>query len=120
MRKNTHAKILKGSEVKVEGKFTLEVAQIEQETPQETSTDLVEPQVRILQNESEFSVIEITCSCGELLNLRCEYAADKKSEIPQQKVEPKETSKEKTEEEKKDEQEATNQEKTEEEKNDAN
>ena len=120
MRKTTRAKILKGSEVKVEGKFTLEVTQVEQETPQETSTGLIEPQVRIVQSESEFSVIEITCSCGESLNLRCEYTAVKAPEVPQQKVEPEDTSQKKTEEEKKDEQEATNQEKTEGEKNDAN
>ena len=118
MRKTTHAKILKGSEVKVEGKFTLDVMQIEQELPNKTSTELVEPQVRILQSESEFSVIEITCSCGETMHLRCEYTAAKTQEVPQQKVEPEEKSQEITEEEKKDEQEATNQEETEGEKND--
>jgi hypothetical protein len=66
--------------------------------------NLVEPQVRVLQSESEFSIIEITCSCGESLNLKCEYAAAKTPEVPQQSVESQ----------------VTNQEKTEGEKNDAN
>ena len=104
MRKTTHIKILKGSEVKVEGKFTLDVTKIEQDSPKNPSMNLVEPQVRVLQSESEFSIIEITCSCGELLNLRCEYAAAKTPEVPKQSVESQ----------------VTNQEKTEGEKNDAN
>ena len=102
MRKTTHTKILKGSEVKVEGKFTLDVTQIEQDSPKNDSMNLVEPQVRVLQSESEFSIIEITCSCGESLNLRCEYAAAKTPEVPQQSVESQVTSQEKTEGEKND------------------
>ena len=43
--------------------------------------------MRILQSESEFSVIEVTCSCGESLQLRCEYTDDKTPELPQQNVE---------------------------------
>ena len=104
MRKTTHTKILKGSEVKVEGQFTLDVMQIEQDSPKKTSTGQVEPQVRILQSEPEFSVIEITCSCGESMNLMCEYTTAKKPEIPQQNVKSQ----------------VMNQEKTEGEKNDAN
>ena len=102
MRKTTRTKILKGSEVKVEGKFTLDVLQIEQDSPKKTSTERVEPQVRILQSEPEFSVIEITCSCGESMNLRCEYTAAKTPEVPQQNVESQVANQEKPEGEKKD------------------
>lgn len=102
MRKTTRTKILKESEVKVEGQFTLDVMQTEQNSSKKTSTEQVEPQVRILQSEPEFSVIEITCSCGESMNLRCEYTAAKKPEIPKKNVESQVTNQEKTEGEKKD------------------
>jgi hypothetical protein len=88
MRKISRSKIIKASDIKVEGKFTLDIEQIEQDLPKQASTDLVEPQVRILQSEPEFSVIEITCSCGESLRLKCEYTATKTPEVPQQNVAP--------------------------------
>jgi hypothetical protein len=75
--RNTSSRILKGSDVKVEGKFTLDIAQVESVSSKKTSTALVEPQVRIVKSESEFSIIEITCSCGEKINLRCDYASVK-------------------------------------------
>ena len=82
--RNASSRILKASDVKVEGKFTLDVVQIDSGSSKQTSTALVEPQVRIVKRESEFSIIEITCSCGETINLRCEYAAAKAPETPPQ------------------------------------
>ena len=87
--RNTSSRILKASEVKIEGKFTLDVMQIESGSSKQTSTALVEPQVRIVESGSEFSVIEITCSCGEKLNLRCEYAGIKAPGTPPQSGQPK-------------------------------
>jgi hypothetical protein len=88
MRKITHSRIIKASDVKVEGQFVLEIMPIEPKEQKQTSTDLVEPQVRILQSESEYSVIEITCSCGESIHLRCDYTAGKTPVVPQQTVTP--------------------------------
>ena len=87
--RNTSNRILKGSDVNVDGQFTLDVMQIEAGSSKQTSTALVEPQVRIVQSESDFSVIEITCSCGESINVRCEYAAAKAPHIPPKNDEPK-------------------------------
>lgn len=87
--KNASGRILKSSDVKVEGKFTLDVMQIGSDSPKQASTALVEPQVRIVESESEFSVIEITCSCGEKMNLRCEYAGAKAPQNPPQDDKPK-------------------------------
>ena len=97
MRKVSRSKIIKASDVKVEGKFTLDIEQVEQDLPKQASTDLVEPQVRILQSEPEFSVIEIICSCGESLKLKCEYTATKTPEVPRQNAEPEVTNQENTE-----------------------
>ncbi|MHC4725993.1 MAG: hypothetical protein ACYS17_02100 [Planctomycetota bacterium] len=87
--RNTSSRILKASDVKVEGKFTLEVVQVESDASKKTSTALVEPQVRIVKSESEFSVVEITCSCGEKINLRCDYASVKAPAAPPQNGKPK-------------------------------
>ena len=85
----TSNRILKGSDVKVEGQFTLDVMHVETDSSKQTSTALVEPRVRIVQSESDFSVIEITCSCGESIHLRCEYAAAKAPDITPKNDEPK-------------------------------
>ncbi len=66
--------ILKASEVKLEGNFCLDVTQNSAGQPRPAGTALVTPQARITENHPEFAVIEITCSCGTKLHLRCEYA----------------------------------------------
>lgn len=76
MRK-TAVRILKGSDVKVEGQFVLDLVQPETEPSKQSATAVVEPKVRIIETKPDFSVIEVTCSCGTLLHLRCEYAGSK-------------------------------------------
>lgn len=68
--------ILKGDDVKLEGKFHLDVAQAQSPTggPKEKSAALATPQARIAENHPEFAVIEITCCCGKKTHLKCEYA----------------------------------------------
>ena len=72
----TAGHILKGEEVKLEGQFHLEVAQAGSapQEPKQNRTALSAPQARIVQNHPEFAVIEVTCSCGTKMNLKCEYA----------------------------------------------
>ena len=82
MRK-TAARILKESDVKLGGQFTLDIVQAET-SPGPSG----EPQVRIAESQSEYSVIEITCSCGTSMFLRCEYAGVKAAEIAEQNAEP--------------------------------
>ena len=76
-------RILKGSDVKLEGRFTLDIVQPEPGQTKQPGTALVEPQVRIVENQPEFAVIEITCSCGTGMYLRCEYAGAKAPEVSQ-------------------------------------
>jgi hypothetical protein len=76
-------RIIKKSNVKLEGKFTLDIVQPEPGQPKQPGTALVEPQVRIVENQPEFAVIEITCSCGTGMSLRCEYAGAKAPEVAQ-------------------------------------
>ncbi len=76
-------RIIKKSNVKLEGKFTLDIVQPEPGQPKQPGTALAEPQVRIVENQPEFAVIEITCSCGTGMYLKCEYAGAKAPEVSQ-------------------------------------
>jgi hypothetical protein len=86
--KNTAGRILKESDVKLDGQFTLDIVQTKASSSKEPAADLVEPQVRIVESQSEFSVIEITCSCGTSMFLRCDYAGVKAAKIPEKKAVP--------------------------------
>jgi hypothetical protein len=87
--RHSACRILKESEVKVDGQFTLDIVQAETNQSEKSATDLGQPQVRIAESQSDFSVIEITCSCGTSMFLRCEYAGVKAAKSSQQKAEPK-------------------------------
>ena len=70
----TAGRILKSDDVKLEGQFHLEVMKTASSLPLQAGTGLAAPKVRIVENLPEFAVIEITCSCGTAMQLRCEYA----------------------------------------------
>ncbi|MHC4070233.1 MAG: hypothetical protein ACYSR8_11800 [Planctomycetota bacterium] len=76
--------ILKSDDVKLEGQFRLDVAQVQPQTggPKEQSMALAAPQARIVENHPEFADIEITCSCGTKTYLKCEYASTQAPEEP--------------------------------------
>jgi len=72
----TVGRILKGGDVKLEGQFHLDVAQANSAKggPKQTGAVLASPQARMVENHPEYAVIEITCTCGAGIYLRCEYA----------------------------------------------
>ena len=86
--RNTTGRILKESDVKLDGQFTLDIVQTEKSSSIEPAADLVEPKVRIVESQADFSVIEITCSCGTSMFLRCEYASVKAAEVSEKNAEP--------------------------------
>jgi len=75
----TVGRILKGGDVKLEGQFHLDVAQTNSAKagPKQAGTVLAAPQARIVENHPEYAVIEITCTCGRGIYLRCEYTGDR-------------------------------------------
>ncbi|MHC4475160.1 MAG: hypothetical protein ACYTEL_05930 [Planctomycetota bacterium] len=76
-------RILKDSEVKVEGKVCLDAVRPAPGPPPDESPAAV-PTVRLVENDAEFAVIEVTCSCGSKTIVRCEYSSQTKSvEEPQ-------------------------------------
>ena len=66
--------ILKSSDVKLEGRFHLDVGQIAQNLAEGKKVASATPQVHVVENHPEFAVMEITCSCGTKTYIRCEYA----------------------------------------------
>ena len=72
----TMGRILKGGDVKLDGQFHLDVAQANSAKggQKQAGSVLAVPQARIVENHPEYAVIEITCTCGAGMYLRCEYA----------------------------------------------
>jgi len=72
-------RILKSSDVKFEGRVRLDVAQTGPSLAKGKSVASATPEARMVENRPEFAVIEITCSCGAKMCLRCEYAGAESS-----------------------------------------
>lgn len=70
----TAGRILKSNDVKLEGQFHLDASKAGLDLPKQEIEPSSEPQVRILENHPEYVVIEVTCSCGARVSLKCEYA----------------------------------------------
>ena len=72
----TVGRILKSDDVKLEGQFHLDVAQVNSAKGgiRQAGSALAVPQARVVENYPEYAVIEITCTCGAGMYLRCEYA----------------------------------------------
>jgi len=67
--------ILKGNNVKLEGRFHLDAGEVAPGLAKEKNGASAAPQVSIVENQPEFAVMEVTCSCGTKTYIRCEYAA---------------------------------------------
>ena len=70
----TAGRILKSNDVKLEGQFHLDAAKTGLDLPKQKIEPSSEPKVRILENHPEYAIIEVTCSCGSRVSLKCEYA----------------------------------------------
>jgi hypothetical protein len=69
-------KILKSSEVEVEGKCVLDFAGTAPSGPNQknhTQTPGVPAKVRMIENQKDYAVMEITCPCGRKTIIRCDY-----------------------------------------------
>jgi hypothetical protein len=78
----TAGRILKSDDVRLEGQFHLDIIKASSNQLHRSNVALAAIQAHIVENQSEFAVIEITCSCGTTMQLRCEYAEAKTEENP--------------------------------------
>lgn len=65
---------MKSDDFKLEGRFHLDIAQVGLVSPKQTIQASSAPKIRMLENHQEYAVIEVTCSCGTKISVRCEYA----------------------------------------------
>jgi len=84
----TVGRILKGSDVKLEGRFHLGLG-LSATAPNGRNINLTSPQVRIVDKQPSFAVIELTCSCGLKTRIRCDYAEPNAPAEPDQNNKPK-------------------------------
>ncbi len=68
------SRVLKKDEVTVEGQRHLDVAGSGTNMQQGRVAAASAAQARVVENSSEFAVIEVTCSCGKKTHLKCLYA----------------------------------------------
>ena len=66
-------RILKSNNVKLEGKFRLDTGPSVKCPPNERNAALAPAQVRVVENQPEFAVIEVICGCGTKTLVKCEY-----------------------------------------------
>lgn len=66
--------VLKAENVKVAGTYHLDLNQSAAVSANTSQAVCSEPQVRIVDNNDEFAVLELTCGCGTKTRIRCEYA----------------------------------------------
>jgi hypothetical protein len=80
-------KVLKSSEVEVEGKFSLDLGSIVpppgQNAGHQTPSAGAPAKVRVLENQKDFAIMEVTCSCGRKTVIRCDYGEKVCEQKPQ-------------------------------------
>jgi hypothetical protein len=71
------ARIIKGSNVKLEGTFRLDTGMSKSPAAKESSAPGTQAapavQAKIIESNPQYAVIEVVCSCGTRTQIRCEY-----------------------------------------------
>lgn len=78
-------RILKSGEVELNGQCRLGLLADESEGAGHDCIGAVTaaPEARILENYPDYAVIEVRCSCGARISLKCDYSARQRMESPQ-------------------------------------
>lgn len=71
----TSGRILRSKDVELEGQYHLGLAQDEFQgsEPAQTNVAASAPQAQVVENHADHAVIEVACSCGAKVYLRCDY-----------------------------------------------
>jgi hypothetical protein len=69
------ARIIKGSDIKLEGTFHLDANQPASASvgTQRVPASSVPVSARIIESQPQYAIIEVTCSCGTKTHIRCEF-----------------------------------------------
>ncbi len=69
----TTSRILKSEDVELEGQYHLDLGHSVSSAQHSKNTVAGTAKARILDNNNEYAVIELICSCGRKTIVRCEY-----------------------------------------------
>ncbi len=67
--------VLKNNEVQLAGSFQLNMGKAGPTRPTASQPESKSVRVRLAETHPEFAIVEVTCSCGQITLVRCEYAA---------------------------------------------
>jgi len=84
----TTARILRQDDVSIKGRFHLALNRGPATEPGGQNNTQVTPAVRLVENNHEFAVIELTCSCGRKTQIKCRYTGDNPAGNPGEPGEP--------------------------------
>ena len=81
----TSGQILSSKDVVFDGQYYLDPARIMTGKIKTQKRDPLADSARvcILENHPEYAIIEVTCTCGVRMCLRCDYACAQKPDSPQ-------------------------------------
>ena len=72
--------ILKRDDVKLQGHVQLGSVQADKSAAEGNIGNFEnpcgEPRVTIVQNHPEFAVVEVTCDCGKITHIKCQYESN--------------------------------------------
>ncbi|MHC4293469.1 MAG: hypothetical protein ACYSTX_04170 [Planctomycetota bacterium] len=79
---NASSHILKGDQVQFDGAFQLNSATSARQPVRKKSapSSSMSVQAVIVEHNDEFALVEVTCSCGTIIPVKCTYANQKPSE----------------------------------------
>ena len=69
----TMNRVLKSSEVEMDGRCNLDIGRSASPAQPGKSNAPTAAKAKILDNNNEYTLIELTCSCGQKTLVRCEY-----------------------------------------------
>jgi hypothetical protein len=76
----TAGRVLRSGNVKLDGCYQLEVIGAPAGGGRNITRSAGQaPKVRVIRKESDFAIIEVTCGCGEVIQIRCNYVGAKSS-----------------------------------------
>jgi hypothetical protein len=67
-------RVLKANEIEVSGIYSLATGRSASPALQTAAGMQDSPQARIVEQHPQYAVLEITCACGQTLQVKCDYS----------------------------------------------
>ena len=67
-------RVLKANEVEVSGTYSLATGMSSLPAAQGAGQIQGTPQARIVEQQTQYAVLEITCACGHTMQVKCDYS----------------------------------------------